>query len=242
MSTVAIDLHMHSVLSPCGDIDMTPNNIVGMAQIKGLDYIALTDHNTAKNLPALFEVAKGEGLCVLPGMEVTTKEEAHILAYFDSLEGAMELDKILYERLPDIMNKADFFGPQYIMNAEDEVIGEVDKLLISATDIGINELAEIVVPLGGIIVPAHIDRKSYSIMVSLGFIPPDLPIKTLELSKMTEVDSALKMFRFFKEYQFIHGSDAHQLEDMAERQYTIDLPDLRKSSLIEFLGGKREKQ
>lgn len=242
MSTVAIDLHMHSILSPCGDVDMTPNNIVGMAQIKGIDYIALTDHNTAKNLPALFEVAKGEGLCVLPGIEVTTKEEAHILAYFDSLEGAMELDKILYERLPDIMNKPDFFGPQYIMDAEDEIIGEVDKLLISATDIGINELAEMVAPLGGIIVPAHIDRKSYSIMVSLGFIPPDLPIKTVELSKMTEVDAALKMFRFFKEYQFIHGSDAHQLEDMAERQYMIDLPDLRKSSLIEFLGGKTEKQ
>lgn len=237
MSTVAIDLHMHSVLSPCGDLGMTPNNIVGMALLKEVDYIALTDHNTAKNLPALFEVAKGEGLCVLPGIEVTTKEEAHILAYFDTLEGAMELDAILYEHLPDIPNKPDYFGPQYILDAEDEIIGEVDKLLISATDIGIDELAEIVKPLGGIIVPAHIDRKSYSIMVSLGFIPPDLPVKTVELSRATTVEEAKKKFRFFREYQFIHGSDAHQLEDMAEREYFIDLPDLRKSTLIEYLGG-----
>ncbi|MEG1693997.1 MAG: PHP domain-containing protein [Eubacterium sp.] len=236
MSEIAIDLHMHSVLSPCGEEEMTPNNIVNMALIKEIDYIALTDHNTAKNIPAVLEVAKGEGLCVLPGIEVTTKEEAHVLAYFETLEKVMELDEILYEHLPNIMNQKDLFGPQYVMNAEDEVIDEVDKLLISATDIGITELSKIVKTIGGIIVPAHIDRKSYSIMVSLGFVPPDLPIKTLEVSKMMDFDTAKKKFRFFKEYQLIHGSDAHQLEDMAEREYFIDLPDLRKRTLLEHLG------
>ncbi|MEG0494674.1 MAG: hypothetical protein RR564_00235 [Eubacterium sp.] len=146
------------------------------------------------------------------------------------------MDEILYEHLPNIMNQKDLFGPQYVMNAEDEVIDEVDKLLISATDIGITELSKIVKTIGGIIVPAHIDRKSYSIMVSLGFVPPDLPIKTLEVSKMMDFDTAKKKFRFFKEYQLIHGSDAHQLEDMAEREYFIDLPDLRKRTLLEHLG------
>lgn len=236
MSAVAIDLHMHSVLSPCGDIDMTPNNIAGMAALKELDYIALTDHNTAKNVPALAEIAKEYGLCVLPGMEVTTKEEAHILAYFNTIEGALELDEIIYKRLPDIPNRPDYFGPQYIMNAEDEIIGEVDKLLISATDITVNELSDIVAAIGGTIVPAHVDRKSYSLIASLGFIPPDLPVKTLEVSREEKFETVRKNFRFFKDYQMIHGSDAHQLEDIAEREFFIELEDLRKSTILAWLG------
>lgn len=236
MSAVAIDLHMHSVLSPCGDIDMTPNNIAGMAALKELDYIALTDHNTAKNVPALAETAKEYGLCVLPGMEVTTKEEAHILAYFNTIEGALELDEIIYKRLPDIPNRPDYFGPQYIMNAEDEIIGEVDKLLISATDITVNELSDIVAAIGGTIVPAHVDRKSYSLIASLGFIPPDLPVKTIEVSREEKFETVRKNFRFFKDYQMIHGSDAHQLEDIAEREFFIELEDLRKSTILAWLG------
>lgn len=231
----AIDLHMHSALSPCGDKDMTPNNIVGMALLKELDVIALTDHNSAKNIPAVMALACTEGLTVLPGIEVTTKEEAHILAYFDSLEGAMALDGILYEHLPDVMNRPDYFGHQYIMDADDEITGEVDKLLISATDIGVAELYDIVHALGGILVPAHVDRKTYSIIASLGFVPPDLAVDTLEVSKNEDIEAVKKRFRFFKEYRFIHGSDAHYLEDMAERCYFLDLPDLRRSSILKAL-------
>lgn len=239
MSRIAIDLHMHSALSPCGDIDMTPNNIAGMAAIKELDYIALTDHNTAKNVGALMETAKEYGLSVLPGIEVTTKEEAHILAYFDCLEGAMELDEELYKHLPDIMNKKDFFGPQYIIDSEDRIVGEVDKLLISATDISIEKLADMTRAMGGIIVPAHIDRKSYSIMISLGFIPPELPVQTVEISKNMSFETAQQKFRFFKTYQMIHGSDAHCLEDIAERSYFIDVEDLRKKTILRFLNAEK---
>lgn len=239
MSRIAIDLHMHSALSPCGDIDMTPNNIAGMAAIKELDYIALTDHNTAKNVGALMETAKEYDLSVLPGIEVTTKEEAHILAYFDCLEGAMELDEELYKHLPDIMNKKDFFGPQYIIDSEDRIVGEVDKLLISATDISIEKLADMTRAMGGIIVPAHIDRKSYSIMISLGFIPPELPVQTVEISKNMSFETAQQKFRFFKTYQMIHGSDAHCLEDIAERSYFIDVEDLRKKTILRFLNAEK---
>ena len=234
-SKIAVDLHIHSVLSPCGDIDMTPNNIVNMALLKELDYIAVTDHNTAKNLPAVMAAAQGAGLCVLPGIEVTTKEEAHVLAYFDDLDKVMALDALLYERLPDIPNRVDFFGPQYIMNAEDEIVGEVDKLLISATDLSVDDLAREVGKLGGVIVPAHIDRKTYSIVASLGFVPPELPVGTVEISRTMDFETARKKFRFFKPYRMIHGSDAHQLEDMAEREYFITLPDLRKSTLLRYL-------
>jgi predicted metal-dependent phosphoesterase TrpH len=242
MDKVAIDLHIHSVLSPCGDAEMTPNNIVNMALIKELDFIAVTDHNTAKNLPAIMAVAKelakemAQGLCILPGIEVTTKEEAHILAYLPTLEAAMKLDAIIYQHLPDVMNEKEFFGPQYIMDENDSIIGEVDKLLISATDISVDQLWKIVTDLDGILVPAHIDRKSYSLISSLGFIPLELDIKTCEVSKNETFEKVKKNFRFFKDYQFIHGSDAHQLEDMAEREFFLELPDMQRQTLIHYLG------
>jgi len=238
MERVAVDLHIHSALSPCGEDEMTPNNIVNMALIKNIDFIAVTDHNSSKNLPAVMTVARkiGEGICILPGIEVTTKEEAHVLAYFPTLEGAMELDEILYAHLPNIMNKKDYFGSQTIMDENDRITGEVDKLLISATDIGINRLWETVTAIGGIIVPAHIDRKSYSIIASLGFVPPELAIKTCEVSKNEPIEGIKKKFLFFKDYQFIHGSDAHRLEDMAEREYFLNLKDMRRSTLIQYLG------
>jgi hypothetical protein len=235
MDKVAIDLHIHSLLSPCGEEEMTPNNIVNMALIKELDFIAVTDHNTAKNLPAVMAVAKEmaketeKGLCILPGIEVTTKEEAHILAYLPTLEAAMELDQIIYQHLPDVMNEKALFGPQTIMDENDQIIGEVDKLLISATDIGVDQLFKIVTDLGGILVPAHIDRKSYSLISSLGFIPLELDVKET-------FENVKKNFRFFKDYQFIHGSDAHQLEDMAEREFFLELPDMRRQTLIHYLG------
>ena len=242
MEQVAVDLHIHSVLSPCGEPEMTPNNIVNMAIIKELDFIAVTDHNSAKNLPAVMAVAKAlacemaTGLCILPGIEVTTREEAHILAYLPTLEAALELDALIYQHLPAVMNEKELFGPQYIMDENDNIIGEVDKLLISATDISVEQLWQIVADLGGIIVPAHIDRKSYSLISSLGFIPLDLDIKTCEVSKKETFDNVLKNYRFFKDYQFIHGSDAHQLEDIAEREYFLELADMQRQTLIDYLG------
>ncbi len=221
---------------------MTPNNIVNMALIKELDFIAVTDHNSAKNLPAVMAVAKAltkemeQGLCILPGIEVTTREEAHVLAYLPTLKAALALDQIIYDRLPAVMNQKELFGPQYIMDENDEIIGEVDKLLISATNISVDELWQIVHDLGGIIVPAHIDRKSYSLVSSLGFIPLELDIKTCEVSKQERFDDVLNKIRFFKDYQLIHGSDAHRLEDMAEREYFLELPDLQRQTLIGYLG------
>lgn len=235
MGSVAVDLHIHSALSPCGDPDMTPNNIVGMALLKELDYIAVTDHNSARNLPAVIETARGEGICVLPGIEVTTREEAHVLTYFDKLENALALGEELYKLLPNIPNRPDFFGNQYIYDEEDEIIGEIDKLLISATSLSVDGLCKLVMELNGVIVPAHVDRKSYSLIASLGFIPPNLPIGTLEISKAMAFDEARKSFPQIAPYQLIHASDAHYLGDIAEREYYIDLPDLQKETLLQYL-------
>lgn len=240
MKKIAVDLHIHSALSPCGEAEMTPNNIVNMAIIKGLDYIAVTDHNSAKNLPAIMKVAAaaGDGISVLPGIEVTTKEEAHILAYFDNLEAAMALDEILYQRLPATLNQKEIFGPQLILNEDDDIIGEVDKLLISATDIGIDELEEIVKELKGVMVPAHVDRSTYSLVASLGFVPVNLDIHTCEVSKGQTIENIKRKKWFLKDYAFIQSSDAHQLEDIAEREYFVEIDDMQKKTLLNYLAGK----
>ena len=129
------DLHIHSCLSPCGDLLMTPNNIVGMAFIKQLDAIAVCDHNTAENLPAVKEVADMMGVLLLPGMELTTREEAHMLAYFPDVDSALAFSRFVHEHLPPIANRPEFFGRQVIMNSQDEEVGEEEKLLISALDL-----------------------------------------------------------------------------------------------------------
>lgn len=133
----AVDLHIHSCLSPCGDEDMTPNNIVNMALLKGLDFIAVTDHNSALNLPAVESLARKAGLGFLPGIEVNTKEEIHVLAYLPDVERALVLDEWIMKHLPPTPNREDFFGEQRILNEEDECVGKLDRLLIHATDLSL---------------------------------------------------------------------------------------------------------
>ena len=136
------DLHIHSCLSPCGDNDMTPGNILGMAVVKGLDMVAVTDHNAARNLPAAQKIADAYGLLLIPGMEITTREEVHMLGYFPSVETAVEFGDMLREHLPKKKNKPSFFGQQLILDEDDQVIGEEDALLIGATDFPLEAAAE----------------------------------------------------------------------------------------------------
>ena len=129
------DLHIHSCLSPCGDDDMTPNNIAGMAALKGLQVLALTDHNTCKNCPAFFAACKKQGIIPIAGAEVTTAEDIHAVCLFPSLEAAMNFDRLMDERRVRVANEPDIFGRQQIMDEEDNVIGEEKYLLINALDL-----------------------------------------------------------------------------------------------------------
>ena len=135
------DLHIHSCLSPCGDDDMTPCNIAGMAKLKGLDIIALTDHNTARNLPAIQEACDAYGLLLVPGMEITTREEVHMLGYFPDVGTALDFSAMIKTHLPPKKNKPSFFGYQRVMNSDDEQIDEEEALLIGATDFPLSEAA-----------------------------------------------------------------------------------------------------
>ncbi len=218
------DFHIHSDLSPCGDKDMTPNNIVNMAYIKGLNMIAVTDHNTIENYKAIEKIAQGLGILVVPGIEINTKEEVHILSYFKDYKSAKAVSDLIYESLPNIFNKSDIFGEQNIYNENDEIIGRLDKLLISASKYSIGEICTIVNKYNGVIVPAHINKKSNGILGVLGFFPTDINFEFIEISKSHELGERNK--KMVMNYKKLVSSDAHILENISEPINYINLEKL----------------
>lgn len=213
----AIDLHIHSALSPCADDDMTPNNIVNMAILKGLDIISITDHNSCDNVVAAIQVA-GDNIVILPGMEVQTREEVHLLCYFKELEALLEFDLIIKNHMPHIPNDPYIFGNQYIMDEQDNIVGIREELLLVSVDMSVDEITEEVRRRGGEVVPAHVDRQSFSILSQLGFIPPDLKFSTLEIGSFHSLDRLN-----LKEYKYIISSDAHSLGQILEREMYVEL-------------------
>ena len=203
------DLHIHTLLSPCGDLDMTPSEIVRLAKERGLDIIGITDHNTTKHGRLAREYGRQAGIYVLTGVEITTKEEAHCLAFFDSDEDLDTFENYLQENLPDIPNDTDKFGYQVQIDKEENIIYEEPKLLLSAIDKTVEEIAGKVHALNGLFIPAHIDRPKFSIPSQLGFIPFDLDIDAVEISHNTNREDYLSKNKYLKQKTFIQSSDAH---------------------------------
>lgn len=224
------DLHIHSALSPCGDNDMTPNNIVNMSLIKGLDIIAVTDHNSCGNVRAVIEAAAGR-LLVIPGIEIETSEEIHVVCYFPTIECAEEMWKYVKEHMQNIKNREEIYGEQLYMDSEDNIIGKEEILLVTATTLNIYEVFSAAKRFGGIAIPAHIDRSSYSILSNLGFIPPDLEVSALEITPKNRTALEDK----YKNIKIISNSDAHYLENISEQEFY--LKDMFKSAekVLEYL-------
>lgn len=217
------DFHIHSALSPCGDEDMTPNNIVNMAVLSGLNAIAVSDHNTIGNVKSVMEVGKNAGINIVPAMEVETAEEVHILTLFQDMASAEYVAKEVYKALPNIKNRPEIFGRQLFMDKDDNITGEEEKLLISPTTLSFERLFDIVKYAGGLFVPAHIDRHSYSVLTNLGFIPEELDISTVEISKRTlDVSAYLDSRQELKKYKILRSSDAHYLQDIADAKENIE--------------------
>lgn len=224
------DMHIHSALSPCGDEDMTPNNIVNMSLLKGLEMIAVTDHNSCRNARAVMRAAEGR-LKVIPGLEVTTSEEVHVLCYFSDIDAAEDMGSFVGKNMCGIENKPEIFGRQLIMNENDEVVGEERELLVAATVLDIYTVGEEVNRRGGIFVPAHIDRSSCSVLSNLGFMPPDIYFDAVEITERG-------MPLFAEEYSdrpILTSSDAHYLEDIAEKGRFFDMTDKMTKKLVESL-------
>ncbi len=231
------DLHIHSCLSPCGDNEMTPYNLVNMAKIFGYDIIALTDHNSSANCESAVKVGKEIGITVVPGMELCTSEEIHCICLFPTVEKAMEFSGYVRTLMPPIKNKEHIFGEQLIMDCEDGILGKEELLLTTAADISIDYLPETVKKYGGVCYPAHINRSSYSIISSLGDFGDYLDVNAFELTPDADENEYLSKYKGTNGKIILRSSDAHYLENMREPEFTVELPENSAQALIEYLKG-----
>lgn len=235
MAALYYDFHIHSCLSPCGNDDMTPYNIAGMAAVKGLDVIAVTDHNTCRNCPAVLAAAEEYGILALCGMELTTSEEVHAVCLFAELSQALAFDAYVYPRILDVKNREDIFGRQEIYGLDDRVSGIEERLLISATSISFEGLWELVRSFGGVMLPAHIDKTSNSLISNLGFVPEDSRFAAAELHDMGNLHRLKRQNPYLEGCRILVDSDAHYLEDIREPEFTIEVPERSARAVLEVL-------
>ena len=232
MTEYFYDLHVHSALSPCADNDMTPNNIAGMAAIKGLSILALTDHNSAKNCPAFFEACRQQGIVAIAGMELSTAEDIHLVCLFEQLEDAMRFDAEIEKHLMPIKNRPEIFGDQMILDGEDEPIGEFETLLIAATDLPIDEAVRLAREYGAHVHPAHIDRESNGIVAILGDVPPEYSFSVFELRERDSVQKLTDKVEELSGENILVCSDAHHLWDISEAENSLMIDDEPYSSAL----------
>lgn len=207
------NLHVHTCLSPCGDLDMHPSAIVEQATLENIDIIAVCDHNTAENVRYVAKAAENKSLLVIPGMEVTTREEVHVLALFERIDHLDKLQSYVYEHLKGL-NDEKAFGMQVVVNEAGEVEGFNERLLIGATEISLEDLVEEIHEYGGLAIAAHIDRPSFSVLSQLGFVPEHVPFDALEISARLTLAEARNRFPELAGYTFITSSDAHFIKDL----------------------------
>ena len=232
------DFHLHSCLSPCGDNDMTPYNLVNLAKLFGYDIIALTDHNSCKNCESAMKIGSQIGITVVPGIELCTSEEIHNVCLFPNLEQAMAFSDYIYGTLPPVRNKEKIFGEQLVMDDADGVIGKEEILLTTASSVSISELNELTDKYGGVCYPAHIDRSSYSIISALGDFPEEVESRCFELTPGAKAEDYLEKYPATKGKLILRSSDAHYLENMREPEFMIDLPQNSARALIDYLKGR----
>lgn len=243
MSRYYYDLHIHSCLSPCGDDDNTPNNLAGVGTLAGLQIMALTDHNTCKNCPAFMVAAKKQGIIPIPGMELTTAEDIHVVCLFPTLDAAMAFDQEIQSRRILVKNRPDIFGEQWILDENDEVIGKEPYLLSNATTVTLEESVPLVEHYGGVCYPAHIDRDANGIVAILGAIPKDPVFTCVELHDGEKATAMRPLMP--TGCQVTVSSDAHFLWDVRDAANSIEIDDepyssqLVRERLIQILGGKR---
>ena len=232
---VYCDLHLHSCLSPCGDEDMTPWNLVNMAKILGLDLIALTDHNSCGNCRSAMKVGELAGITVVPGMELCTAEEIHCVCLFDDIDRAEAFSSYVRTTLPPVKNREEIFGRQLYMDEGDTVLEAEEVLLTTASSISIDTLPTLVKEYGGVCFPAHIDRESYSVLSSLGDFPPELEVTAFELTPVASEEDYRKNYPALEGKRLLRSSDAHYLENMREKEFYIELEENTPSALIEYI-------
>lgn len=207
------DLHIHTCLSPCTELNMSPRGILASAKKKEIDILGICDHNSTENSPGLMKAAASMDIGILPGMEVTSLEEVHVLALFDAIGNALAMQEYVYKNLPG-ENDPDAFGMQVIVNEKEEVLGFNEKLLIGATTLPLDDVIRSIHALSGVAIASHIDREAFSIIGQLGFIPEDLELDALEISPRVSYEDALAAYPY--NYPITSSSDAHYPDDIGK--------------------------
>ncbi|MDP2887229.1 MAG: PHP domain-containing protein [Ignavibacteria bacterium] len=228
------DLHIHTCLSPCGDLQMSPQKITAQVLRQNIDVIAICDHNSAENVPAVIKAAEGTNVVVLPGMEVCSNEEIHVLAIFENVDTVFEMQSLVYSHLPG-KNNPDVFGLQVVANDSDEVVAFQDRLLIGALDMSVDKIVKEIHRLGGAAIASHIDRESYSVISQLGFIPDTLKFDAVELSSHIQSAEAQVRFASYADCTFVRNSDAHFLRDVGKNTSGYMLENPSFSEIIKAL-------
>ncbi len=196
---------------------MLPELLLERARALGLHILAITDHNSAENVAAVLHAAEGSGVTVLPGMELQTREEVHLLTLFDRLEQVLAWQERVYASLPALKNDAAFFGEQIVLDEQGEPVGTLDRLLVVSSSFSLDEAVEQVTELGGLCIPAHVDRPAFSVIANLGFIPPHLPLSGAEISPNVGPLEARVRFPELARYGLVAGGDAHRLGEIGRR-------------------------
>ena len=220
------DLHLHSVLSPCGDLEMSPDAVMKKAREMELDIIAITDHNSLANCQTYYQVAQQYGIYLLYGLEVQSAEEIHLITLFDDLGTATAFGKIIYDSLLPVANDPEFFGDQVVIDAKDNIIRFEEKALINSSLLPLDEIVKIAKSYNSFIFPAHVDAASYSIIGQLGLIPDYLNFIACGITAKADPKSLTKKYPQLDNYTLIKNSDAHYLKDIGSgyTEFYLDSP------------------
>lgn len=213
MNSYLAELHIHTVVSPCAGIEMIPPLIVQEALNRHINLIAITDHNSTANISAVQKAARDTGLTVLPGMELQTREEVHLLCLFDTLAQSAAWRELVQAHMPPLENNIEFFGEQFVVDETGEFIRRETQLLLTSANLSLQEAVTEVTQLGGLAIPAHVNRQAFSLIANLGFIPPDLPFAALEISRHLSPAEARNKFPQLRLYPLIQNGDVHYLDD-----------------------------
>jgi len=211
------DLHVHTVLSGCAEVEMIPPLILQQAKRLGLSLIAITDHNSCHNAEAVIQASTGTGIHVLPGMELQSKEEVHLLCLFDTVRQCQAWQEEVFQRLPALGNKEEIFGAQFVVDSVGEWVRTEERFLAGATNIGLEEVVAEVHSMGGIVIPAHVDRPAFSLLSNLGFVPESLKVHALEVTPQFIPKIGLEKWPQLKAWCLIVNGDAHRLQEMQNR-------------------------
>lgn len=225
MESLRAELHVHTALSPCAEVEMIPPLIVREALERGISLIAITDHNASANVAAVQKAADSSGLSVLPGMEVQTREEVHVLCWFDKLEQLSAWQAVVDGHLPDVRNNPEYFGEQFVVDETGDFIRREERMLLSSAALTFEQVFQQVSSLGGLAIPAHVDRTAFGLLANLGFVPQDCAVEGLEISRHLHPDEAAQRFPQIKGYPLLIGGDVHRLDEyMGADEFRIEAP------------------